>query len=206
MGDLSENELAMAVLAIVRGKNPSSVEEIIQFVQAELAVDEDRILASVLKLIDEGKIRLYEQKSLYPQDLSEFLRSVHALWYWLVLSIVVVTFILSFLVVDESSLLIYFRYGFGMVFSLFLPGYAFTKALFPVELPIKSESQGLSFLERVALGLGLSLVFTSLFGALLNFTPWGIRSIPLIVVLSLLIFLLATLGVVREFGYRNRGA
>jgi uncharacterized membrane protein len=55
---------------------------------------------------------------------------------------------------------------------LFFPGYVFITALFP-------EKKELDNLERLALSLGLSIAIVPLIGLLLNYTPWGIRLIPL---------------------------
>lgn len=146
-------------------------------------------------------------------------------------------------VVNETPL----RVAFGLVFVLFLPGYAFIAALFPeagteraagadatgtadgtndgdatgavgttaddtdaagttadskprpvpgteaaadeatagtdrltdgaVEL---SDRSGIDGIERVALSFGLSIAIVPLIGLVLNFTPWGIRLIPVV--------------------------
>ena len=61
----------------------------------------------------------------------------------------------------------------GLVFILFLPGYAATAALFP-------ENDQIDTIERVALSFGLSIAIVPLIGLGLNFTPWGIRLDPIL--------------------------
>jgi uncharacterized membrane protein len=61
---------------------------------------------------------------------------------------------------------------------LFLPGYCLLSALFP-------KNSDITLIERIALSFGLSVVFVSLIGLGLNFTPWGIRLEPLIISLTL---------------------
>ncbi len=101
------------------------------------------------------------------------------------------------------------RVLFGLVFVLFLPGYAFIAALFPEAgaPPTADESshrttseesstedregtgstiqnRGIDGIERVALSFGLSIAIVPLIGLILNFTPWGIRLVPILVSVS----------------------
>ncbi|GAB6878826.1 hypothetical protein JCM17823_11000 [Halorubrum gandharaense] len=129
-------------------------------------------------------------------------------------------------VVNETPL----RVAFGLVFVLFLPGYAFIAALFPEagesptvdettanddtdddteddggwSFPVRDDDaekpdavaeaadrddglfdgdtrdrSGIDGIERVALAFGLSIAITPLIGLALNFTPWGIRLVPI---------------------------
>ncbi len=72
----------------------------------------------------------------------------------------------------------------GIPMVLFLPGYALIAALFPGKNDISS-------IERIALSFGLSIAVVPLIGLGLNFTPFGIRLVP--VLLSLSFFTLAML-------------
>lgn len=100
-------------------------------------------------------------------------------------------------VVDETPL----RIVLGLPFVLFLPGYALIAALFPEEGegpieendtsdddewdadsdPSPAEREGIDGIERVALSFGLSIAVVPLVGLVLNFTPWGIRLVPILV-------------------------
>ncbi len=73
------------------------------------------------------------------------------------------------------------RILFSLAFILFFPGYTLITALFPA----KGRLEGV---ERLALSFGLSLAVVPLIGLVLNFTPWGIRFVPIL--LSLLVFIL----------------
>jgi len=88
----------------------------------------------------------------------------------------------------------------GLAFVLFIPGYAFTAALFP-ERQQDSETtdeDGIDGLERVALSLGLSIAVVPLFGLLLSVTPWGIRLGPILVSLSVFTLVCAGVGTRRR--------
>lgn len=85
------------------------------------------------------------------------------------------------------------RVIFGLPFVLFLPGYAFIAALFPEagEPPTaegeesaersRLRDRGIDGIERVALSFGLSIAIVPLIGLVLNFTPWGITLLPILV-------------------------
>src|SRR5659263_694396 len=62
----------------------------------------------------------------------------------------------------------------GLPLVLFLPGYALIAALFPA----KSDLDGI---ERTALSFGLSIAVVPLMGLGLNYTPWGIRLLPILI-------------------------
>jgi len=76
---------------------------------------------------------------------------------------------------------------------LFLPGYSLIATLFP-------RKDDLDGIERVALSFGLSIAITPLLGLALNYTPFGIRLSPILIVLSVFTVSLAIGALVR----RNR--
>jgi uncharacterized membrane protein len=71
----------------------------------------------------------------------------------------------------------------GLPFVLGCPGYTFVVALFP-------RRGDLGGIDRFGLSLGLSIVIDLLIGLLLNYTPWGIQIMP--VLISLLVFVIFT--------------
>jgi uncharacterized membrane protein len=76
-----------------------------------------------------------------------------------------------------------FRIVLGLPVVLFLPGYALIAALFP-------RKNDIDAIERLALSFGLSIAVVPLIGLVLNFTPWGIRLVPIIISLTLFIFIM----------------
>ncbi|HEY3361613.1 MAG TPA: DUF1616 domain-containing protein [Methanosarcina sp.] len=83
------------------------------------------------------------------------------------------------------------RNAIGLPFVLFLPGYALIAALFPA----KSDLDGI---ERVALSFGLSIAVVPLIGLGLNYTPWGIRTLPILTSLSVFTFIMCGLAYLRR--------
>jgi uncharacterized membrane protein len=110
----------------------------------------------------------------------------------------------------------------GLGFVLFIPGYVFIAALFPessdapdeghspsngdndneetatVSKAVMGADRGIDGIERVALSFGLSIAIVPLIGLVLNFTPFGIRLVPITVSLSGFTFLMAAVAVRRR--------
>ncbi len=76
----------------------------------------------------------------------------------------------------------------AILLVLFVPGYVLVAALFPGAI-IEGKPE-IDWIERIALSFGLSIAVVPLLGLLLNFTPWGIRFVPIVVTITLF-----TLGV-----------
>jgi len=134
-----------------------------------------------------------ELKLLLPEPLRRFPADLTA-----VVALAVLTLGTVFLpVINETPL----RIVFGLPFVLFLPGYAIIAALFPEAgeaptaqndttleddasdtgdglMPATVQDRGIDGIERVALSFGLSIAVVPLLGLVLNFTPWGIRLVP----------------------------
>ena len=110
--------------------------------------------------------------------------------------------------VNETPL----RIVVGLPFVLFVPGYALIAALFPEagDPPVddratddakQSNAQsrsGIDGIERVALSFGLSIAVVPLIGLVLNFTPWGIRLVPIVVSISAFTLFLTAIAVQRR--------
>lgn len=69
------------------------------------------------------------------------------------------------------------RIALGLPTLAFLPGYALLAALFPRRDDLRGA-------ERTALSFGLSVAIVPLVGLFLNYTPWGGRLGPVLVVLA----------------------
>jgi len=85
----------------------------------------------------------------------------------------------------------FIRTALSLPLILFLPGYALIAMLFP-------EKTGLEGLERIALSIGLSAAVVPLIGLGLNFTPWGIKVVPLLTSLSVFTLLLSGVAYARR--------
>ncbi|MBS7643654.1 DUF1616 domain-containing protein [Candidatus Bathyarchaeota archaeon] len=192
MPEQKPQSLNEIIVEIVRTKHPTSVEELVRLVQQKTSAPKETIIDHVSRLRDEAKIIL-EEPIPPPTSLSQYLLSVHwSRWFWIVVGLIALTILSVFLIPSEATSLAYIRWIFGFIFILFLPGYCFVEALFP-------KREELDDIERVALGIGLSLAISPLTALVLNFTPWGIRLIPVVVSLVCVTLVCALVAVARKF-------
>jgi len=196
--DLKVEEIAQTIIQITKENKPQTVEQLVVQVRDRLQIPEQKIIESILKLQSEGKIQLSEQPPLTVQKLTAYVKTKQALWYWATVVIAVFTVAVVFTISENFYPWVYLRYVLGAVFVLFLPGYAFIKALFPTQVPIKLPTENLDTIERIALSAGMSLALVPIVGLLLNYTPWGIRLTPIVLSLLALTVVFSTVAIVRE--------
>jgi uncharacterized membrane protein len=96
----------------------------------------------------------------------------------------------------------YVRVPLGLLFILACPGYAFIAALYPERHAEATEDglgrRGLQPLERTALSLGLSIAIVPLLGLALNYTPFGIRLVPVLLTVAAFTLLCAAVAAWRR--------
>ena len=85
----------------------------------------------------------------------------------------------------------FIRIILGLTMVLFLPGYALIAALF-------IEKDDLDGIERIALSFGLSIAVVPLLGLGLNFTPFGIRLVPILITLIFFTLIMAFIAYIRR--------
>lgn len=140
------------------------------------------VLLETWKSIKEKKLRLEDPDP--PLTLVSYaFRLDYTLWFWTSLSLALLTLGVIWLT-EYFPLIFPVRYVLGTIYVLFLPGYSLVEALYPFE-------EDLSPLERMALSIGLSLATVPLIGLVLNYTPWGIRLLP--IAISISVFTITTL-------------
>ena len=143
--------------------------------------------------------------------IPEPLRLVPADLLATVVFVVAVNLVVFVPVLNETPL----RVPLGLVFVLFIPGYALIAALFPeqgesptveddAELGAEGwlagrQRSGIDGIERVALSFGLSIAVVPLIGLALNFTPWGIRLAPIMVATSVFVLVMAAVATYRRW-------
>lgn len=200
--DSEEQQLTETIFNVIKEKKPDTVKQLTSLVKEKLPMEEKKILDHVLKLQSEGKIKLTKQPAPVSLEFSVYLFTEQALWYWITIATAIATAATVFVIPEDLYPWVYIRNVLGTIFVLWLPGYAFIKTLFPVELPtrlsLKTSQENLDTVERVALSVGMSLALVPIVGLLLNYTPWGIRQAPIILSLLLLTVIFATAGILRE--------
>lgn len=179
------------ILRTLRTKKPKTVEELVGLVQEKSPASTQSIADHISQLRDEGKIEL-EVPVPPPAEFAEYLRSPWSRWLWYVVAVLIASVLSGLLIPVEAGWFIVIRYLLGFTFILFIPGYCFVEALFPK----KGE---LDEIERFSLSIGLSLAISPLTALVLNFTPWGIQTIPVFISLSLVTLVFGLFAAWRKF-------
>lgn len=186
------------IIQLVKTENPETLQQLLELTRERLAMDEKQALGHISRLINEGKISLKEPLKPPPKTFTQYAISSRASWFWITITLATATAITVFAVPEDAYPIVYIRYVLGSIFVLFLPGYAFVKALFPTRAPIKTSSEDLDTIVRIALAFGMSIALVVIDGLILNYTPWGIRLTPIALSLLALTVILATAALLHE--------
>jgi uncharacterized membrane protein len=192
------DEIAQTIIQVMNERKPQSVQQLIALVKERLSATEEKILESILKLQSQGTIKLENQPLIASPELATYLKTSQALWYWATIAIATITVVIVFTVPESFYPWSYLRNVLGIIFVLWLPGYTVIKTLFPVRVPIKTSTESLDNIERIALSLGMSIALVPIVGLLLYYTPWGIGLIPVVLSLLALSLIFATVAIIRE--------
>jgi hypothetical protein len=148
----------------------------------------DEAVGALVSLQEEKKVAI-EEKAPY-SSLGSYAWSPVSLWFWAAVGAIAISLAL---ISVTSGAVLYLRYVFGSALVLFIPGYALIEALYP-----KRE---LDELTRVALSIGLSLALVPLAGLVLNYTPFGIRLLPVAISIAGMSVIFLIVALVRKHAY-----
>jgi hypothetical protein len=197
------NDLTETIIKVINEKKPQSLKQLITMLKESLDLEEKVILESVLKLQAEGVINL-ENQALQSQSLTTYLKTREARWYWLTITVGALAAVLVFTISENVYPWFYVRNFFGVIFVLFLPGYASIKALFPVNMPAKTPTKDLETIQQIALSIGMSIALVSIVGLLLYYSPWGLNLAPIILSLFALTLVFATVALARKYNIKRQ--
>jgi hypothetical protein len=164
-----------------------SVSALVEQVKRD-GIRNDKALEALISLQQAKKLTIEEPRPY--SSFASFGWSPYSVWFWAAVAAVLVS---MGLISVTSGVVLYLRYVFGSVLILFLPGYSLIEALYP-----KRE---LDDLTRFALSIGLSLALVPLVGLILNYTPFGIRLIPVTISIAGLTLVLLIYALYRKHRY-----
>ena len=186
------------ILELIKTQKPQNTTQLITLTQQKTGYTQEQIQGLLVELENEEKLSFTKKLKPLPPTTKAFIFSKNATWYWITIALATATSISVFTIPENAFPLVYLRSTLGAIFVLFLPGYAFIKALFPINVQIKTNSQSLDTIERIALSIGMSLALVPIAGLILNYTPWGIRLTPITLSLLALTIIFATAATLRE--------
>jgi Protein of unknown function (DUF1616) len=180
----TEDQAKQLIIETITREKPETSEQLEKLMLEKYRLYPDATTNLLIKLENEGKIKFTQPNTAASPKPTNYIFSQSATWFWAVIAISIITTITVFTIPENSFPIVYLRSVLGLIFVLFLPGYAFFKALFPSTLPINTNSESLESIIRITLSIGMSLALVPIVGLILSYTPWGIRLTP--ITLSLL--------------------
>ena len=175
---------------MIRKRHPLSVGQLARTLAEDVGtIDEGVFLETINAMVKDGSIKVGRPSYEIYSVLDYLLAPTVSGWFWLTFWLTLISTFAVYIVPSLFPLNI-LRWVFGFLL-ICLPGYATIKLLFPY-----SELQ---FYERLALSIALSLAVIPILGFILNFTPWGIRFLP--VLASLGAYTIAAAGVAAARSY-----
>lgn len=184
------DELTEAIIKAIEENKPQSVKQLTNMLKKE-GFKEKRTLEVITELQAQGTIKLENE------SLTSTYKSSDVIWYLLTIAIGMTTSVLVFLIPANLYPWAYARNVLGLVFVLFLPGYAFVKAVFQVNKPEKTDSKDIEIIERIALSIGVSIALVSIIGLILYYTPFGLNLSAIVITLFVFTSLFATVGLLK---------
>jgi hypothetical protein len=196
---VDKDRATQIILETVKKEKPETTEQLVRLVQEQTALPDKELTRLLLKLENDDLLHFTKKEAPVPSTFQTYLSSKRAAWFWVTVGVALATTVAFFVIPETVYPVAYLRYALSIVSVVFLPGYAIVKVLYPVEVPIKIESQSTDTLERVALSLGVSVAVVPIISLLLNYTPWGISLVTLALSLLALTTVFALAAVFREY-------
>jgi uncharacterized membrane protein len=172
------------ILEALQSRRFSTVQGVVTELKKK-GVPESVTMRMIRDLAHEGQVLLNlpgtsEETVMMPvSGWFDYLGSTLALDLWLTLVLLILGLVTTLLIPVDLWPTVVFRWIFGGLLLVLVPGFAFVRALFPFERFIDRW-------ERLALSCGLSIALAVLVGFGLNFTPWGITLVPTAIVLTVI--------------------
>ena len=190
---MPQEDSYQVIRALIESHHPEDVNQLSLLVGQKLGIAESEALDLLLSLEGDGKLIFFDKKS---DTFLEHLKDVKSSWFWAYTAITVMSAITNIYVTGAGNPLIYLRQVLGVLYVVFLPGYALVKVLYPLNQ--------VNIVVRLALSITLSLVVVPMIGYLLNFSPWGIGLMPVNLSILFFSFACAVAGLYREYQVNQR--
>jgi len=188
-----QQDIMEHILNIVDSKQPESVEQLLKLLYQEHSIAKNEIMDCIMLLQKQGKL-MFVDRSVPPLTSKNWFFSSETAWFCVITILAIASAAVLLTVNGQTSSIYYVRPLLVSVFVLYIPGYSLTKALF-----IKKE---LGSIERTALSILMSISLVLAIAFIFNYTPWGIRLVPLTLSLLAVTLISSIVALIRD--YRSR--
>jgi hypothetical protein len=199
LNNKTKDQIKHLIVKIIKKQKPETTQQLVKLLQEKTNLPYDELNKFLIQLESEDIIHFTKKEILPPQTFQKYILSSKVAWYWLSTAFAMATALTVFTIPNASYPLEYIRITIGLTYVLFVPGYVFLKMVFPSKLPIRTDSVNMDMIERISLSIGMSLALLPIVGLMLNFTPWGVRFVPITLSLLALTIVFATIAVLQEY-------
>jgi hypothetical protein len=186
------------IIKTINKQNPQTTTQLVILIKKTTNLSENEIIVVLNQLKAENKIH-FKIKPEESISFATYLFSFKSAWYWTIIAVALVTTLTVFTIPQDLIPLAYVRNVLGVIFVLFLPGFAFVKAVFKKKVPFKTSSESFDNIERLVLSIAISIALSPMVGLILYYTPIGIGLTPVTFSLLVLTILFATAAMAREY-------
>jgi len=178
------------ILETIRTRHPATVRQLAGILaEGDPTFDELGYLESVKSMMKNGSLTLGPPSYEITSVLDYLLTVTVSGWVWLVYILACTGVIMVYMIPAQYPMSV-FRWIFGSIL-ICLPGHSTIKFLFP--------HSRLPWFEQLGLSIAVSLAIIPIIGFVLNFTPWGIRFLPVVISLGTYSVLIVTAAAWRDF-------
>lgn len=194
----TKSNLELIVLDLINKQKVVNDQELFRLVQLRTTASDKDIYRCLFQLRYRDKFYSYSKDCNQYTTLKDYVFSIKSFWFWMINLLIITTIVGIFIIPSNQYPITYIRWFLGLMSTFILPGYAVSKALFPIKRPFKI-SDNLDIPEQIMVSIGLSLSIVPIIGVLLNFSPFGINLLSVTFSLLMFSFIFSLIGVFREY-------
>ena len=170
------------ILETIEKQSPETTQQLIELVKEKTPLSKKELTKVLIQLERENKVNFAKNETVVASPLTANFSSKQKVWYWITVFLALATAVSVLAVPDNAYPVVYVRSILGLVLTLFLPGFAFIKMLFPSKLPLSTSSKDIDIIVRIALSFGLSLALVPMVGLVFYYTSYGLGIVPITLV------------------------
>jgi len=184
-------DVSKIIQKILTEEKPKTVRELVQKTVETTGKEEEEVY-EIIKILEENRvIRLGHAKieRTLPPSVYSYLFKIHyySLEFWSIF-ILTCAFFPIIIFIRQDSPVLFLRVIFGVLFGIFIPGWAITNLIFP------RIFETIDQFERVLLAIGINIGISIFAGLLLN-QVWIIDSMPFTVTIGAITFVVLILSI-----------
>jgi uncharacterized membrane protein len=178
------------IIKIINEYSPTSNFEVLNIAQKLYNISEEDAIKALLVLKKDKKITFINRNKETITTLTSFLLSKKSNWYKITLLISIIS-LLSSLLLNSNTSLVYLRYFFGFIMIFFIPGYSIL-----ILIGLSNETDEIYLLT---FSIGISIIVVSVISLVLNFSPFKMSYLSIIFSLFGITFLSLNSGLLMEY-------